>query len=117
MNELKQLSRSLASNLRYKEEPTQLEDEIEQMYYTIADCANVPLSEIFSKSRLMDAVIARHICFVFLKDIYNMAFAEIGRMFGMHHTSVMHGYYAHDMRYKTDALYQKIYNECKLWVC
>lgn len=117
MTELKLLSRSLASNERYLHEETDKEFEVEQMFYIVADNANIKRDLIFERTRKECVIIARHISIVFLRDVWGFTYKAIGKMLGLDHSTAIHAYKSHDGRYKYDAEYAKIYDKSKIWVC
>lgn len=66
-------------------------DKNEMVMYKISQITGVTMEQIKGKSRITRIVTARFACFWALYEMNNLSFSDIARLFGVHHTSIMHG--------------------------
>lgn len=58
---------------------------------SVCEYTDVTMEQLMSNRRHPAISQARHIAFYFLHEQIRLSYPEIGRIFGKHHTSVMHG--------------------------
>ncbi len=62
---------------------------IDSVFENVSKKYSIPIEEIKGKKRTKELSNARHITIYILRTITNMSLTDIGRYFGMHHTSVL----------------------------
>jgi chromosomal replication initiation ATPase DnaA len=72
--------------------------------------------EIMRRSRISEIVFPRRVAWWYLSKRLGMEYSQIGRFFGMHHTSVITGVAAIDTRFADEDLAEKRLVVDKLWV-
>lgn len=68
------------------------------------------------RSRVPELVLPRRVAWWYLAKRLGMEYSQIGRFFGMHHTSVITGVAAIDSRFADEDLAEKRQVVDKLWV-
>ena len=82
------------------------EQELDYALEFISDLIGVSSIDIMGKTRIRDAVIARHFLRYYLKNKCLFSFSEIGRMTGCNHATVIHS-----VKYVEDcAPYDRLYS-------
>lgn len=64
----------------------------------IATLEGVTLADILSRSRMKSIVRARHACFWMIREGYGKSSTEVGKLFGVDHTTVLDGIRSHERR-------------------
>jgi len=75
----------------------------DMIVHDVASRHGVTFAEIMKGSRLMPVIIARQECFYLMRESISamgrpISFPQIGRYFGLDHTTVIHGYNRHAER-------------------
>lgn len=65
--------------------------EIDQLLNMVSEICMIRKDLIMSKSRLREIVLARNICFLYLRDVSHLTYGMIGDIFDKNHTSVLYG--------------------------
>ena len=85
-------------------------DENESLVSQIANITGVSVGHIMGKSRKVNIATARFACFWGLYHVNQMTYSGIGRMFNLHHSSIMYGIRVFEERseFKQNIEYQLI---------
>ncbi len=91
--EIKMLRRLLIN--KHDNEPSEVDgpfrDENEQLVEDISKITGISVGHIMGKSRKIEIATARFACFWGLYHLNQMTYSGIGRMFNLHHSSIMYG--------------------------
>ena len=85
-------------------------DENEQLVEDISKITGISVGHIMGKSRKIEIATARFACFWGLYHVNQMTYSSIGRMFNLHHSSIMYGIRVFEERseFKQNPEYQLI---------
>ena len=91
--EIKMLRRLLIN--KHDNEPSEVDgpfrDENEQLVEDISKITGISVGHIMGKSSKIEIATARFACFWGLSHLNQMTYSGIGRMFNLHHSSIMYG--------------------------
>ncbi len=91
--EIKMLRRLLIN--KHDNQPSEVDgpfrDENEQLVEDISKITGISVGHIMGKSRKIEIATARFACFWGLYYLNQMTYSGIGRMFNLHHSSIMYG--------------------------
>jgi chromosomal replication initiation ATPase DnaA len=91
--EIKMLRRLLIN--KHDNQPSEVDgpfrDENEQLVEDISKITGISVGHIMGKSRKIEIATARFACFWGLYHLNQMTYSGIGRMFNLHHSSIMYG--------------------------
>ncbi len=73
----------------FKERPG-LNPTPEMVLNEVSEFYSIPVSTITGKARGKEVVLPRQVATHLMRELCSMSFPEIGKIFGQHHTSVMH---------------------------
>lgn len=83
----------------------------------IIDCVcghtNKPKNDVLGRSRKSDFIQSRHLCMYLLFDLLKMPKSQIGRIFNVNHTTVIHGIKKTEALLETDVEFQNLVNKIR----
>lgn len=115
MTELRLISRALKGSV-YIEQTDELQDEIERMEYIVCDAGDLKKEVVFSKSRIKEVVICKHIIIYYLHSVFGLTKSNIGRKLKLDHSTIIHALNSHDSRVQYDREYREVFERSKVYV-
>jgi len=98
-----ELARNCISELLDGAEPVSI--TVEKIFTSVYNKYNVPKEHLTSTRRNKEISSARHITVYLIRELTEMSFPNIGKIFGRDHSTIMTSYNSVDTRIKTDSAF------------
>ena len=106
-----ELARNCISELLDGAEPVSI--TVEKIFTSVYNKYNVPKEHLTSTRRNKEISSARHITVYLIRELTEMSFPNIGKIFGRDHSTIMTSYNSVDTRIKTDSAFASEISDLK----